>query len=91
MGLMGLYMGKVTQVRKILVGSAFFPKLVRPLVFSDPACAENRVRKKFFGKCGVETPKPMVGKESAEYLSKQSMEPARIEALAAFSVQNKGI
>ena len=43
MGLLGLYMGKVTRVRKKLVGSAVFLKLVRPLVFSDPACAENRV------------------------------------------------
>ena len=46
MGLLGLYMGKVTLVRKKLVGSAFFLKLVRPLVFSDPADAENRVGKK---------------------------------------------
>ena len=36
-------MGKVTRVRKKLVGSAVFLKLVRPLVFSDPTCAENRV------------------------------------------------
>ena len=43
MGLLGLYMGKVALVRKKLVGSAVFLKLVRPLVFSDPACAENRV------------------------------------------------
>ena len=43
MGLMGLYIGKVTQVRKKLVGSAVFLKLVRALVLSDPACAENRV------------------------------------------------
>ena len=43
MGLLGLYMGKVTLVRKKLVGSAFFLKLVRPLVFPDPASAENRV------------------------------------------------
>ena len=43
MGLLGLYMGKVTLVRKKLVGSSFFLKLVCPLVFSDPACAENRV------------------------------------------------
>ena len=42
MGLLGLYMGKVTRVRKKLVGSAVFLILVRPLVFSDPACAENR-------------------------------------------------
>ena len=44
MGLLGLYMGKVALVRKKLVGSAVFLKLVRPLVFSDPACAENRVQ-----------------------------------------------
>ena len=43
MGLLGLYMGKVTRVRKKLVGSAVFLKLIRPLVFRDPACAENRV------------------------------------------------
>ena len=43
MGLLGLYMGKVTRVRKKLLGAAVFLKLVRPLVFSDPACAENRV------------------------------------------------
>ena len=43
MGLLSLYMGKVTRVQKKLVGSAVFLKLVRPLVFSDPACAENRV------------------------------------------------
>ena len=43
MGLLGLYMGKVTQVRKKLVGSTVFLKLVRPLVHSDPACADNRV------------------------------------------------
>ena len=43
MGLMDLYMGKVTQVRKKFVGSAIFLKLMRPLVFSDPASAENRV------------------------------------------------
>ena len=36
-------MGKVTHVRKKMEGSAVFLKLVRPLVFSDPACAENRV------------------------------------------------
>ena len=47
MGLLGLYMGKVTRVRKKLVGSAVFLKLVRPLVFSDPACAENRVSARF--------------------------------------------
>ena len=46
MGLLGLYMGKVTRVRKKLVLSAVFLKLVRPLVFSDPACAENRVRRR---------------------------------------------
>ena len=44
MGRLGLYMGKVTQVQKKLVGSAVFLKFVRPLVFSYPACAENRVR-----------------------------------------------
>ena len=38
-----LYMGKVILVRKKSVGSSFFLKLVRPLVFSDPASAENRV------------------------------------------------
>ena len=43
MGLLGLDMGKVTRVRKNLVGSAVFLKLVRPLDLSDPACAENRV------------------------------------------------
>ena len=43
MGLMGLNMGKVSRVRKKLVGSAVFLKLVRPLDFSDPTCAENRV------------------------------------------------
>ena len=43
MGLLGLYMGKVTRVQQKLVGSAVFLKLVRPLVFSDPAGAENRV------------------------------------------------
>ena len=43
MGLFGLYMGKVTLVRKKLVGSAFFLKLVRPVVFSDLASWENRV------------------------------------------------
>ena len=42
MGLLGLYMGKVTRVHKKLVGYSVFLKLVRPLVF-DPACAENRV------------------------------------------------
>ena len=31
-----------------LVASAVFLKLVRPLVFSDPACAENRVVDKAF-------------------------------------------
>ena len=37
-------MGKVTRVRKELVGSAVFVKLVRSLVFfGDPACAENRL------------------------------------------------
>ena len=43
MGLLGLDMGKVIRLRKKLVGSAVFLKLVRPLVFSEPACAENRV------------------------------------------------
>ena len=43
MGLLGLDMGKVIRVRKKLVGSAVFLKLVRPLIFSDQACAENRV------------------------------------------------
>ena len=43
MRLEGLDMRKVTRVRKKIVGSALFLKLVRPLVFSDPACAENRV------------------------------------------------
>ena len=43
MGLLGLYMGKVSRVRKKLVISAVFLKLVRLLVFSDPACAESRV------------------------------------------------
>ena len=43
MGLLGLYMGKVTRLRKKLIGFAVFLKLVRPLVFSDPADAENRV------------------------------------------------
>ena len=42
MGLLGRYMEKVTRVREKLVGSAVFLKLVRPLVFSDPAFAENR-------------------------------------------------
>ena len=35
--------GKGYPVAEKLVGSAVFLKLVRPLVFSDPACAENRV------------------------------------------------
>ena len=43
MGLLGLNMGKVTLVQKKMVGSAVFLKLVRPLIFSDPACAENCV------------------------------------------------
>ena len=43
MGLMGIYMGKVTQVREKFVGSAVFLKLVRPVVLSDPAFAEYRV------------------------------------------------
>ena len=42
MGLLGPYMGGFPCTEK-LVGSADFLKLVRPLVFSDPACAENRV------------------------------------------------
>ena len=45
MGLLGLHMGKVTRVPQKLLGSAVFLKFVRPLVFSDPACAENRVEK----------------------------------------------
>ena len=48
MGLLGLDMGKVTLARKKSVGSAFFLKLVRPLVFRDPASAENRVVQLFF-------------------------------------------
>ena len=44
MGLLGLYMGKVTRVRKKLVGSTVFLKLMRPLVCSNPAFAENRVK-----------------------------------------------
>ena len=44
MGLLSLYMGKVTPVRKKLVSSPVFLKLVRPLVFRDPASAENRVQ-----------------------------------------------
>ena len=36
MGLLGLYMGKVTRVRKKLVGSAVFLKLVPPLLISNP-------------------------------------------------------
>ena len=43
MGLLGLHMGKVTLVRKKMVGPALFLNLVRLLVFSDPACAENYV------------------------------------------------
>ena len=44
MGLLGLDMGKVTRVRKkLVVGSAVFLKLVRPLVFSNLGCAENRI------------------------------------------------
>ena len=43
MGLLGLYMGNVARVRKKLVGCAVFLKLVCPLFFSDPACAENCV------------------------------------------------
>ena len=49
MGLLGLYMGKVTWVRKKLVGSAVFLNLVRALVFSDPSCAENRVECRGYG------------------------------------------
>ena len=45
MGLLGLYMGKVTRVRNKLVGAAVFLKLVRPLVSSDPAFSESRVTK----------------------------------------------
>ena len=41
MGLLSLHMGKETRMRKKLVGFAVFLKLVRPLVFSDPACAET--------------------------------------------------
>ena len=43
MGLLGLYMGKAAWVPKKMLDSAVFLKLVRPLVFSDPACAENCV------------------------------------------------
>ena len=43
MGLLGLYMGKVSQVRKKMAVSTVFLKLVRPFVFGDPAWAENRV------------------------------------------------
>ena len=43
MGLLGLYMGKVTRDRKKVVGSTVFLKLVRPLVFSELAWSENRV------------------------------------------------
>ena len=43
MGTLGICMGKVTLVLKKMVGFAVFLKLVRPLVSSDPACAENRV------------------------------------------------
>ena len=43
MGLLGLYMGKVTQVRKKLVDFTVFLKSLRPLVLSDPACSGNRV------------------------------------------------
>ena len=43
MGLLGLYMGKVTRVRKKLVDSTVFLNLVRPLVLSDPACVDNCV------------------------------------------------
>ena len=41
MGLLSLYMGKVTRVRKKLASSAVFLKLLRPLVFSDPTYAEK--------------------------------------------------
>ena len=44
MGLLDLNMGKGNRVRIKLVISAVFLKLVRPLAFSDPACAENRVK-----------------------------------------------
>ena len=44
MGLFGLYMGKVTRLRKKLLSSAVFLKLMRFLVLSDPACVENRVQ-----------------------------------------------
>ena len=43
MGLLGLDMGKDIRLQKKLLGYAVFQKLVRPLVFSDPACAEKRV------------------------------------------------
>ena len=43
MRLLGFYMGNVTRVRKKMIGSAVFLKLVRPIIFCDPACAENRV------------------------------------------------
>ena len=43
MGLLGLYMGKVTRVLKKMVGSSVFLKLVRPIVFSNPACTEKLV------------------------------------------------
>ena len=43
MGLIGHYIGKVSRVQKKLVGPAVFLKLVRHLVFSDPAFAENCV------------------------------------------------
>ena len=45
MGRVGFYMGKVTRVQKNLVDSTVFLKLVRPLVLSDPAYAENRLIK----------------------------------------------
>ena len=59
MGLLGLYMGTVTQLRKKIVGPAVFLKLVHPLRFSDPACAENRLgfiaKKKVLFKCPIWT------------------------------------
>ena len=43
LGLLGLYMAKVTRVRTNVLGSSVFLNLVHPLVFGDPACAENCV------------------------------------------------
>ena len=37
MELLGLYLGKVTWVRKKMIGYAVFQKLDRPLIFTDPA------------------------------------------------------